>query len=99
MRGRSLAEVELAAIRSSYERNAGDRTKMMAELQRSRMTLLRKLTKLGLRHPRKPRHLREADLARAFQRHRKLIAVELGISDSTLANWLNKRAPFAAEEG
>ena len=96
----SLAQVEEAAIRSSFARHNGNRRRMMRELGLSRMTLLRRLSKLGLRTSGKPRprYLQEADILRAFQRHRHEIAAELKISDSTLIRWINKCAPFAVEE-
>ena len=98
--GRTLAEVEEAAIRAAFVRHNGRRRPMMRELQISKMTILRKLSKLGLRTSGKPRprHLQEADIARAFQRHRHEIAAEVKISDSTLIRWINKCAPFAVEE-
>ena len=96
--GKTLAEIEAAAIRSAFLRHGGNRTRMRAELKISRMGLLRKLDLLGLRGPRKVRHLREIDIARAFQKHRKAIAAELKIRDSTLMRWLNSKAPFAVEE-
>lgn len=98
--GRTLAEVEEAAIRAAFVRHNGRRRPMMRELQISKMTILRKLSKLGLRAAGKPkvRHFQEADVARAFQRHRHDIAAELKISDPTLIRWINKCAPFAVEE-
>ena len=49
LRGRSLAELEALAIRSSYQRNAGARRSICAELGIARSSLLRKLSALGLR--------------------------------------------------
>ena|SRR5713226_1707707 len=95
--GKTFAEIEAAAIRSSFLRHNGNQRAMRAELQCSRSTLHRKLAKLGLRR-RRVRHLTEADLARAFHKHRHSIAAELNIHDSTLIRWINKRAPFAVEE-
>jgi transcriptional regulator with PAS, ATPase and Fis domain len=97
---RTLAQVEEAAIRSAFARLNGNRVRIMRELRISKSALLRKLAKLGLRTPRKerPRHLQEADITRAFERHRREIAAELRIHDSTLIRWINKSAPFAVEE-
>src|SRR4051794_22561738 len=92
--GLTLAEVEAAMIRASFARNGGIRCRVSAELQISKSSLLRKLTKLGLRTPRKPRHLQEADIARSFRRHRRRLVAELGILDATFVRWLNKNAPF-----
>jgi len=99
--GRSLAQIEDAAIRSAFSRFNGHRGKMRRELRISKSSLLRKLAKLGLRTTRKqrPRHLQEEDIARAFEKHRRQIAEELGIADSTFIRWLNKSAPFRVDEG
>src|SRR6266481_4511470 len=91
--GRTLADVEEAAIRSAFARFGGHRPRMMRELRISKSGLLRKLSKLGLRTARTPRHRQEADIARAFMRHRREIAAELRIADSTFIRWLNKSAP------
>lgn len=98
--GRTLADVEADAIRACFERTKGNRQRMIRELGISKSSLLRKLDRLGLRHrvPRLVRALRERDLERAFERHRKQIATELRIHDSTLLRWLNSKAPFAVEE-
>ena len=98
--GLSLAQVEEAAIRSAFARHNGRRRPMMRELRLSKMTLLRRLSKLGLRTSGKPRprHLQEADILRAFQRHRHEIAAELKISDSPLIRGINKCVPFAVAE-
>lgn len=96
--GRTLASLEDEAIRSAFVRLKGTRSRMMRELQISKSSLLRKLVKLGLRGKQTPRHLQEADIARAFLRHRRMIAVELRIQDSTFVRWLNSKAPFAVEE-
>jgi regulatory Fis family protein len=97
---KTLAQIEEVAIRSAFARHNGNRSKMRRELAISKMTLLRKLSRLGLREVGKPkiRHLQEADLGRAFQKHRHQILDELKISDSTLIRWINKCAPFAVEE-
>ncbi|HEY6908080.1 MAG TPA: hypothetical protein VI356_01835, partial [Myxococcales bacterium] len=78
--------MEAAAIRSSFARLHGHRGRMVKELGISKSQLLRKLDRLGLRekHPRLVRRLRERDLERAFERHKREIAKELRISDSTL---------------
>ena len=47
--GRTLDEVEAAAIRSSYQRNGGVRRAMVDELGIAKSSLLRKLLALGLR--------------------------------------------------
>src|SRR3954463_5473035 len=96
--GRSLASLEEAAIRSAFVRLKGNRRRMITELRISKSQLLRKLLKLGLRGKQAPRHLQEADLARAFAWHRKAICAELHIADSTLVRWLNNSAPFRVEE-
>ena len=96
--GKTLAQIEEAAIRSAHVRHGGNHTRMRRELAISKMALLRKLDRLGLRKPLRPRHLTEADLARAFYEHRRSIAAELKIHDSTFIRWLNTRAPFAVEE-
>ena len=99
LRGRTLPQIEAAAVRSSYLRNKGVVAHTRKELGIARTTLWRKLGRLGLRNSRpRVRHLREADIARAFQRHRKAIAKELMISDSTLVRWLNKMVPLAPED-
>ena|ERR1700674_2541150 len=98
--GKTIAQIEEAAIRSSFARLSGNRLRMMRELRISKSTLLRKLAHLGLRATQKqrPRHLQEQDIARAFARHRAQIEEELKISDSTFVRWLNSKAPFAVEE-
>jgi transcriptional regulator with PAS, ATPase and Fis domain len=96
--GKTLAEIETAAIRSSFIRHNGNRRKMLNELQCARSTLYRKLAKLGLRRRRDGRRLIETDLARAFYKHCESIAAELNIYDSTLLKWINKHAPFGVED-
>jgi DNA-binding NtrC family response regulator len=49
--GKSLEALEAAAIRSSFERNAGNRRRMKGELGLSKSSLLRKLDELSLRRP------------------------------------------------
>jgi transcriptional regulator with PAS, ATPase and Fis domain len=99
LRGRTLAQIEALAIRSSFARNKGVVMRIKRELEIARSTLYRKLDLLGLHKGRPPRHLRNADIARCVLNHRKAIAKELKIADSTLIRWLNKRAPFRHEEG
>jgi len=96
--GKTLAQIEDAAVRAAHARHNGIHARMQRELGISKMGLLRKLDKLGLRTPRRTRYLTEADLARAFHKHRMSIAAELRIQDSTFIRWLNTRAPFAVEE-
>jgi hypothetical protein len=96
--GLTLAEIEEAAIRAAFLRWKGNRRRMRLELGLSKSSLLRKLVRFGLRGRRKRRHLTESDLADCFQRHRKAIAVELRIADSTFIRWLNSKTPFAVEE-
>jgi len=48
----TLAKIEEAAIRASFDRHRGNRRHMRAELGIGRTTLLRKLDRLGLRKPR-----------------------------------------------
>jgi transposase-like protein len=97
--GKTLAEIETIALKSSFIRNNGSTAKIRRELRVSKSNLLRRLDKLGLRtRGRKRWRLTEADLARAFFRHCTSIAAELNISDSTLTKWINKRAPFGVEE-
>jgi hypothetical protein len=98
--GKTLLEIETAAIRSSFVRHNGNRTKMRHELQMSRTNLLVKLDRLGLRKTRVPRRcLKEPAIARAFWRHCQTITAELNIQDTTLLKWINRHAPFAIEEG
>jgi transcriptional regulator with PAS, ATPase and Fis domain len=97
LRGRTLAQIEAAAVRSSYLRHKGVQWRVREELGVSRSTIKRKLARLGLRKS-KVRHLREIDIARVFRRHRKAIAKELMISDSTLVRWLNKVVPLTPED-
>ena len=59
---------------------------------------IRALKRLGLGTRSKLIHLTDGELARTFERHRRKMAAELGISDSTLMRWLNKTAPFATRE-
>jgi transcriptional regulator with PAS, ATPase and Fis domain len=100
LRGRTLAQIEAAAVRSSYLRNKGCVSAMRRELGLARTTIWRKLRRLGLgKTGPRVRHLREIDIARAFQRHRKAIAKELQISDSTLVTWLNRVSPLTPDEG
>src|SRR4051794_25209670 len=77
--GRSLADVEAEAIRACFERTKGNRRRMARELGISRSSLLRKLDRLGLRQraPHLLRRLRERDLERVFDRHRRQIVAEL----------------------
>ncbi len=49
LRGRSLASLEEAAIRSAHDRNKGNRRAMIEELGIARSSLIRKLDQLGLR--------------------------------------------------
>ena len=49
LRGKTLQELEELAIRAAFERHAGNRRRMMAELGISKSSLLRKLDALGLR--------------------------------------------------
>lgn len=95
--GRTLAQIESDAIRSSYERQRGKRPRMMAELQISAASLSRKLKRLGLAPKAKPHTIREADLRRAFTKHRKAICRELRVMDSTFVRWLNAQTPLAPE--
>ena len=96
--GRSLAEIEAAALRAAFVRFKGNRAAIGRAMGLSRFSVLRKLARLGLRQPRRVLHLREQDIARAFERLRQAIVTELKIHDSTLARWLNKQGPFAVEE-
>lgn len=97
--GKTLREIEQAAIRSAYFRHGGNRMRMMRELGIAKSTLMRHLRRLGLASPRasQVRHLREIDIARAFQKHRGAIVAELKIKDSTLMGWLEKRLPALLE--
>jgi hypothetical protein len=76
-RGKTLEQIEGEAIRSAFFRHKGNRKAMQSELRIGRTTLKAKLAKLGLRTPRRVRHLTEVDLLRAFLKHRKAIATEL----------------------
>lgn len=97
--GKTLAEIEIAAIRSSFLRQNGNRRKMRAELGISKSNLLRKMDQLGLRKRQVIQwRLTEAMLSTAFERHCSTIAVELNIKASTLTKWINARAPFQVEE-
>ena len=52
LRGLTLDQIEARAIRESFVRNNGNRSRMAQELGVSRSTLLRKLDALGLRQQR-----------------------------------------------
>lgn len=96
LRGRTLGQIEAAAVRSSYLRNNGNVSAMRRELGLAKTTIYRRLRRLGLcRNGPRVRHLRESDIAQAFQRHRRAILKELQISDSTLLAWLAKVSPLA----
>jgi hypothetical protein len=87
---------QTATIKVCFLRNNGSTAGIYRELPVSKTTLLKKLDKLGLRKTGRGRwRLTDADLARAFRRHCASIAAELNISDTTLLNWINGRAPFA----
>lgn len=96
--GKSLVEVEEAAIRAAFIRHHGNRTKIRAELRIGKMSLLRRLDMMGLRNRPTPRHLTEKAISLAFFRHCRDIMRELKISDSTLMRWINAKAPFTVEE-
>ena len=93
--GKSLRGIVQAAVVSSFQRHRGNRGRMLRELGISKSALLRHLLRLGLRETPlgTTRHLREIDIALAFQRHRGAITAELRISDSALMRWIEKRLP------
>jgi hypothetical protein len=100
LNGKTLAEVEAAAIRSAFFRLRGSRAQMRKELGISKSALLAKLDRLGLRNQKLyvSHRLTERAIALAFFKHCHAIMREVRISERTLMQWINSRAPFAIQE-
>ena len=91
--GKTLREIERAAILAAFIRLGGDRRRMAIELGIAKTTLIRHLLRMGIRRGQKPlrRGARDIEIARSFQKHRLLIATELKIPDRRLMEWLESR--------
>ena len=91
--GKTLREVERAAIWAAFVRCGGNRAHMMLELGIAKSTLVRHLFRMGIRRGQKPlrRGARDIEIARSFQKHRSMITTELKIPDRRLMEWLESR--------